>query len=615
MKNIFVKLLCIFAFILAAALNVFAAELNITSVTYDNSASFLTINSFDNTDFEFAQQPKLYVVEDEKKAYFDISSAVLKCSAQDIVVTSPGIREVIVKQFSTNPNVVRVVIYYNDGFNPNDIQLRKLNNTLFVRFKNPQLQNYYFQHVYSDAVSSAGEVYEGITIQTPVLASQNNVLSQINSAFNLGATTQDQNYILTKKDLILPTKYYVDNISARNETVHLTGVGAVTISKPIYLSNPERVAFDIPNAYVNPSIRNKDVTFGQNETIKVGQFDKNTARVVITSLNAKRYVPVVYGDAQRVVFLDKVGGNVSNLFSSKAALKSANDEITDTKSHSMKLVFSKPLVYGFDRTANGLDVNLYNVDKLGDIDLKSAFLFEDVSVVKTKGGWYKLTLPDIDTVDVHAGADAKTLRVKVKHIAASLPDKVEETPIVVEPVIPKRASDKKYIVIDPGHGGSDCGAIRNGINEKSITLDVSKRVVELLRKKGYEVYMTREKDETVSLQERVEISENLSPDVFVSIHVNSSNSDSPHGLETHYYKDNSLMLAKTVHASMLNHIKANNRGLFKSKFYVINHTTAPAILVEIGFISNAAERAQLVSESRKQATAKAIAEGINDYFR
>uniref|UniRef100_UPI00402819CD N-acetylmuramoyl-L-alanine amidase family protein n=1 Tax=Candidatus Scatousia sp. TaxID=3085663 RepID=UPI00402819CD len=62
-------------------------------------------------------------------------------------------------------------------------------------------------------------------------------------------------------------------------------------------------------------------------------------------------------------------------------------------------------------------------------------------------------------------------------------------------------------------------------------------------------------------------------------------------------------------------IKSNNRGLFKSKFYVINHTTAPAILIEIGFISNDAERAELVSDKRKQNTAKSIVEGINNYFK
>ena len=97
--------------------------------------------------------------------------------------------------------------------------------------------------------------------------------------------------------------------------------------------------------------------------------------------------------------------------------------------------------------------------------------------------------------------------------------------------------------------------------------------------------------------------------------MNSSNSETPSGLETHYYKDNSLELAKNVHASMLNNINSPNRGLFKSKFYVINHTTAPAILVEIGFLSNPSERDQLISEHRKQATAKAIVEGIYEYFK
>jgi len=620
MKNIFIKILCTFAFILFAALNTFAAGLNITSVTYDNSSAFLTINSFDNENYEFTSPPKLYVIDGENKAYFDINSALLKCQTQDLVLSPGGVREIIVKQLSTNPDIVRVEIYYNEGFNPANIQLRKLNNTLFVKFNNPQMQNYYFQHVYAEPQTSAGEIYETLTVQTPVTAANSNVLSQINSAFNLGATTQDKNFILTKKDLVLPTKYYLDNISVKNNAVHITGAGAITLTKPIYLTSPERAVFDIPNAYVNTSVRNKETYIGQNETIKAGQFNRNTARIVITGANAKRYTPMIFGDAQRLVFVDKVSANPSTMLSSKSVLKTINDEINDTKNHSMKLVFSKPVAYGIDRTSNGLEVNLFNVDRLGEVDLKSAFLFDNIKLEKTKGGWYKLIVPDISSIDVHTGADAKTIRVKVKHNALTLPEKVANEPVIkVEPVIPAKVtthrSSKKYVVIDPGHGGSDVGATRNGVYEKNITLDVSKRTAALLRKKGYEVYMTRDKDETVSLQERVDISENISPDVFVSIHVNSSNSTSPTGLETHYYKPNSLMLAKTVHASLLNHVNSPNRGLFKSKFYVINHTTAPAILVEIGFISSPSERAQLVSESRKQATAKAIAEGIDEYLK
>jgi N-acetylmuramoyl-L-alanine amidase len=235
--------------------------------------------------------------------------------------------------------------------------------------------------------------------------------------------------------------------------------------------------------------------------------------------------------------------------------------------------------------------------------------------LKSGGIVFSIPILSDDVIDTHTGADGKTIRVRIKSPSMNLPKPKE--PEKTEIDIPKvDHKGKIYVVIDPGHGGSDCGAIRGSVKEKDITLDVSKRVEKLLNaKKNYEVFMTRTNDETVSLQERVEISENVQPDVFVSIHVNSSNSSTPKGLETHYYKENSLMLAKTVHASLLNHVNASNRGLFKSKFYVINHTTAPAILVEIGFLSNDSERAQILTESRKQATAKAIAEGIHDYFK
>lgn len=612
MKNICIKLLCIFAFILSFVSTVFAADFNITSVTYDNSSAFLTINTFDNEDVNFSASPKLYIVPEEQKAYFDINSAVLKCPAQELVVNSPGINQIAVKQFSLNPDVVRVLIRYNEGYNPKNIQLKKLNNTLFVWFRQPQVQNYYFQQVYGDVLSGILRFYESISIQIPVISNQNNIMNQINSAFNISGNAEPE-YVLTKKDVILPTKYYLDNVNVKNGSVHITGNGSVTLSKPFMLSNPSRIVYDVPNAFVNSVLRNKDITINQEESIKVGQFNRDTARIVITSPNADKYIPVIYGDAQRVAFINKSANTQNSLFSTKTVLTSMYDEVNDASSHSIKLVFSKPVIYALDRTNNSMNLLLYNAEKSQSLNMHSILPGSTVTVLNSGGLKLSIPLSAGDNLDIHAGNDAKTLRIKVKSDKLKLPE-IKEEPVVAT-ISPVKNSNKKYIVIDPGHGGSDHGAIRNNISEKNITLDISKRVQKLLEKKGYEVYMTRETDETVSLQERVDISENVSPDIFVSIHVNSSNSESPHGLETHYYKNNSLLLAKTVHASLLNNISANNRGLFKSKFYVINHTTAPAILVEIGFLSNPSERAQLVTESRKQATAKAIAEGINDYFK
>ncbi len=623
MKNIFIKFLLIFAFILGLSIQSFAADLGINSVTYDNSSSFVTVNSTDSNDYVFTQNPKLIVVKDENKAYFDISSAILKCPLQDLVVNSDGIKEVVVSQFSTNPNIVRVVVSYSDGFNPSNIQLKKLDNTLFIRFKTPTVSNYYFQPVYTE--NKVAEQYESINIQTPVSVQNNNLLGQINSAFNLGQTTSDKNYILTSKDLTLHTKYYVDNVTIKGPDAILTGIGSLSLSKPMYLSSPSRVAYDIPNTVVNSAIRNKEMRFNQADTIKIGQFNRNTARVVITCSNPERYVPVIYPDSQRLVFVDsKALTTTQGLSSVKANLTSVYDDITDISSHTVKLVFSKPVLLGVERKSSALDLNFYNVDRFQDVNLKSAFIFDGIKMTAMKIGGAKLTIPTgkDDVFDIHAGADGKTIRIKVKGSSMQLAQRPTEKIMPVEPVVvPKqtqnttKVSGKKYIVIDPGHGGSDCGAMRNGIYEKDITLDVSKRVVSLLEKKGYVVKMTRTNDKYVSLQDRVTISEEFKPDIFVSIHVNSSNSDSPTGLETHYYKDNSLKLAKNIHAAMLNNINSKDRGLFKSRFYVINHTTAPAVLVEIGFISSPVERAQLVSESRKQATAKAIAEGIYEYFK
>ena len=616
MKSFITKFLYIFAFILCFASSVFAADLNINSITYDNSSAFLSINSFDIEDFKFANPPKITIDSEENKAYFDLESAVLRCPQQDLVINSPEISQIAVKQFSTDPNIVRVVIRYNDDFNPKTIQLRKVNSTLFVRFKHPSVQSYYFQQVYTDISNNINKLYESVSIQIPVKVVKNNLMSQINSAFNVG--DEEVDYILNKKDLVMPTRYYVDNVEVKTNSIHITGSGALTLTKPLVLSNPTRLVYDIPNATVNPVLRNKEIPLNDVETIKIGQFERETARIVITSNNANNYIPIIYPDSQRIAFIDRKSTTYQALYPAKTTLNSVNDEINDSKTHSVKMVFSKPVIYALDRNQKNIEFLLLNADRSPDLNLKSTFLFEGSKISNLKNGGLKVTIPlkSDDILDVHTGVDAKTIRIKIRSNTADLPAAEKESSGIIMPSsMLSRDVNKRFVVIDPGHGGGDHGAIRGGISEKDITLDVSKRVRDLLEKKGYEVFMTREIDETVSLQERVEISENLVPDMFVSIHVNSSNSDSPNGLETHYYKDNSLILAKTVHASMLNHVQANNRGLFKSKFYVINHTTAPAILLEIGFMSNPIERVQLITDFRKQATAKAIAEGIDDYFK
>lgn len=619
MKNIFIKILLIFAFILNFAFLPSNAEsLGISSVTFDNSGSFLSINSPDNMDYQI-EPAQIMNVEEDNEAYFELQPARLNNGNKNYLINTDEINEIGISQVSTTPDIVRITIKYKQGYNPQNITLHRLNNTFFVRFKKTQMTNYYFQEVYKESVTIP--VYENINVQQK-LSSQKNVLGEINSAFTQDEPSDENDFVLSTKNLYLKTKYYINSVTLKGNTPILNGNGTYTLIRPIYLTNPERVAFDIKNTVVNQMLRNKDIPLGE-DTIKIGQFDHNTARVVLTTKNSSDYVPIIFGDIQKIGFLNTRTTSPLNLYSTTNNMTAVALEKGDDTNHSIKFAFSKPLIFGLKRTSDKIEILLYNVNNYFSGAIESevrSTAFEKMQTSDIKNGGVKFAIPikNDDKCDIYLGANGKTLRIKLHTAEKYTPandTQTTETEIVVPALIKKHAAGKKYVVIDAGHGGTDYGAIRNGINEKDITLDISKRVQAGLEKKGYNVAMTRTDDTYVSLQDRVEFSEIFNPDIFVSIHVNSSNSESPYGIETHYYKDNSLTLAKYIHASMLNNINSKDRGLFKSKFYVINHTTAPAILVEIGFISNQNERAQLVTESRKNATAKAIIEGIDGYFK
>ena len=572
------------------------------------------LNSPDNLEYPL-QSSEIKINEEKNEAYFEIQPARIN-NDKSYIIDSNEIKEISVKQISTNPDVVGTAIYYKNNYNPNNIKLKRLNNSIFITLKNPSITNYYFQDIYRE--SQANTIDEKINIQEKI-QSHKNVIGEINSAFS-NQTTEEENYVLAAKNLILKSKYYISGMTIKGEMPVLNGIGNFTLSKPIYLTNPNRAVFDIKNAVANPLMRNRDIPIG-NDTLKIGQFNHNTVRIVITSQNSNDYIPIIYGDSSKLAFINIKNTSPLNLYTTTSNMTSVTKEKNDTNNYSAKFTFSKPITFGLKRTSNNIEINLYNLNNYFSGAISSELRstpFENAKTADIKSGGAKLIIPETnpkDTYDIFLGSDGKTLRIKLKTEKEYIPKQESQEEIIINPVIQPRSDSKKYVVIDAGHGGTDYGAIRNGINEKDITLDISKRVQNKLEKKGYVVAMTRTDDTYVSLQDRVDYSEIFNPDIFVSIHVNSSNSDTPSGIETHYYKDNSLKLAKYLHASMLNNINSKDRGLFKSKFYVINHTTAPAILIETGFISNPNERAQLITESRKEATAKAIVEGIDEYFK
>lgn len=184
----------------------------------------------------------------------------------------------------------------------------------------------------------------------------------------------------------------------------------------------------------------------------------------------------------------------------------------------------------------------------------------------------------------------------------------------------------KKITLDAGHGGSDPGAIgANGTREKDVTLKITKKVEELLKKKGAKVSMTRTSDKDVygpnasdsqELQARVDVAEKNDADAFVSIHINSSTNKNVGGFSAYYYPktSNDARLAQSVQDRLVKNFGLDDLGIRQANFYVNKRCSMPSTLLELAFISNPKEEKLMGSNWYINKLAKSIADGIEDYF-
>jgi N-acetylmuramoyl-L-alanine amidase len=199
------------------------------------------------------------------------------------------------------------------------------------------------------------------------------------------------------------------------------------------------------------------------------------------------------------------------------------------------------------------------------------------------------------------------------------PRPLSEIPITnqPQPTPLRRVKGRVVVLIDPGHGGRDSGAVGiGGLREKDIILPISKKIAEVLQQNGVQVVLTRSSDYFVTLPGRVKMAERVDADIFVSIHANSAGAGRPDvsGLETYYY-DTGLSLARIVHRSILQSVNVRDRGVRKARFYVLRKSSMPSILVETGYMTGRQDMAKLRSASYRNQMAEAIARGILQYLQ
>ena len=192
--------------------------------------------------------------------------------------------------------------------------------------------------------------------------------------------------------------------------------------------------------------------------------------------------------------------------------------------------------------------------------------------------------------------------------------------------------EKGHIVmLDPGHGGYDPGAItKQGVYEKSINLQIAQKVKEMLSPSGIGVFLTREEDidyvpdgvkgkttkKQIDLNRRIDMAKEANADVFVSLHVNATATGQESGSETfyHFKSESGKRLAELIQQEMIKIPRMNRRIAKPGDFYIIKNTIMPAVIVEVGYLTNVKELKKLQQSWYQEQLARAIAKGIANFF-
>lgn len=584
----------------AKAENVF----RIKEIITDKAGKLIIINGSDGQKIDYQTS----TLPEPDRFILDIENSVLLGTQGNLDVKNKRIKDLRFSQFSLNPDIVRFVLTVDSKEMLKKIKVSRNKKTIFINLeetitakitKNPLYKDREPPKL-SDKKPSAKTKPQKKETEIPEKAEEKPTNPKETDKEAIIKALQEK----ISHDFVLTKVKYSDN------RIIISGIGVFSLTEPVLLENPDRIVFDIPGGVVGSPEVLKPAVLKNGDSVRIGQFDENTARIVVESKNAGSYKIIISPDMQSLLIAPENEISFEEFPDSTSTAELIDIKIIkkDAETTKVLLIFSNPVIHGIKHTKfpNKLTAEIYNLQKpprelINRLPRTEQFHIISVKDIEKYGSGTTLVFPlNINTkIQTRLSLDGRMLEITVNNVA--LPATFPQI--------------RGKVVIDPGHGGGDPGAMSGKICEKHITLDIAKRVKARLQQYGIKVIMTRETDKSVSLKERVRIANRINPNIFVSIHVNSSESSKIHGIETYMYSSGGKKLAKKIHAAMLKNISARDGGIRKAAFYVIRHTKAPAVLSEIGYLSNYSERCYLLTEKRKEATAKAISEGIANYLK
>jgi N-acetylmuramoyl-L-alanine amidase CwlD len=405
--------------------------------------------------------------------------------------------------------------------------------------------------------------------------------------------------------------------------------------KTFSLKNPDRFVIDIPGVVIDtPSLTVQHPDLG---SVRLGQFELGPAitRVVVPKPRDAQIRAEGSGNREVLSWQMQLSKPM------EVAAAPAGMEIQDVrmektdKGHRLILTANEPIHFDWQRLGEPRPRWLMDINQATFKPLKQEFEVDGkypgmirISQNQPAPNPVFRVVVDLDAaveVNTSAGQNDRQLVIDIldKELDPSLA--LQKGHGSTQPVAQAGSQvGGGTIVIDPGHGGSDCGALNRGLNlsEASVTLDICKRLQTILKNQGWNVVMTRTTDVDVSyanssareeLGARCKVANDIKADLFVSVHCNASVNASSNGTSIHYYKQSDYVLASQLQSSVMSSTGRNNRGLQANRFYVLAHTQMPAVLVETAFLTNGTEGALLNDPNYRQKIAEGLAQGLRQY--
>ena len=378
--------------------------------------------------------------------------------------------------------------------------------------------------------------------------------------------------------------------------------------------NPSRSIIDIKGAWIDPADKVETTLNSLTaKNLRVAQFDSETVRVVIETMAAIKPFVLQGGESGWRLVIDV--GNAP--FKENPDLNTSKTE-TPPKQDDKKVQEEKKAQAEKDKKAQDEKAKKAQQQK-EKLEREKAEKAKKAQKEKEKQERERLKKEK---------EKAKQDKDKDKNKSSATK---ETTPTGIDKDLKNITGLKdKIIVIDPGHGGNDAGAIGpTGVMEKSVTLNVALELEKLLSAEGANVIMTRTTDKTVSpkgaaasdieeLQARCNFANEANADIFISIHADSFTKPEARGTTAYYYGQSSdgkgQRLAESIRNALCEQIRTPSRGTKPCNFYVVRHCDMPATLIELAFISNPDEEKILNSEDGILKAAQGIFDGIEDYF-